>query len=596
MNDSLQTMRHSTAHLLAAAVLELWPDAKLGVGPVVENGFYYDLDPGITLTTNDLARLEKRMNIIKNRDESFHREDLPISQAITFFRERKQDYKVELLTDLLTKGTTTINGDESFDLNAAKPETASVYWTGKFADLCRGPHVATAKEIGVFKLTKIAGAYWRGNENNKQLQRVYGVAFASQAELDGYLKMQEEAEKRDHRKLGAELDLFTFSPLVGAGLPMFTPRGTILRRLLEDFVGLLNAKYGYERVWIPHITKIDLYKTSGHWEKFTDDIFHVRSKKSEDEFALKPMNCPHHTQIYASRPRSYRDLPIRYAENTTVYRDENTGQIQGLTRVRCITQDDAHIFCMPEQVEKEIANIYKIIKAYYKAFKMPVKIRLSVHDPKEMKKYLGDAALWEKAVASLKKFLADNKLDYSIGVGEAAFYGPKLDFMSIDAIGREWQLATAQLDFNLPERFKLEYTDTDGTKKRPVMIHRAILGSIERFMGVAIEHFAGAFPLWLSPTQVVIVPVAQEFAKASSKLAEMLKGEGMRVEVYDAKERVGYNIRRAIAMKTPYMLVVGEKEKTLKKITVRARGAAKEKTMALKPFIKKLKDEIIRNK
>ncbi len=596
MDENLAKMRHSAAHILAAAVMELWPNAKLGVGPVVDNGFYYDLDPGVTLTTNDLARLEKRMGMIIQRNEPFRREEMPIGQAITFFRERKQDFKVELLTDLLTKGTTAVREEEAQELDAKKPDTASVYWTGKFVDLCRGPHIATAKEVGAFKLTKIAGAYWRGNANNRQLQRVYGAVFATKADLEAYLKMQEEAEKRDHRKLGAELDLFVFSPLVGAGLPMFTPRGTMLRRTLEDFVFGLQSKYGFERVWIPHITKLDLYKTSGHAEKFTDDIFYVSSKKSEDQFAMKPMNCPHHTQIYASRPRSYRDLPIRYAENTTCYRDENTGQLAGLTRVRSLTQDDAHIFCTMEQVEKEVGNVYKVIKTFYKIFKMPLSVRLSTHDPKEMKKYLGGEAIWEKAVQTLKDILKQNKLEYTVGVGEAAFYGPKLDFMIKDAIGREWQLATAQLDFNLPERFQLEYTDTDGTKKRPVMIHRAILGSVERFLGIAIEHFAGAFPLWLSPTQVVIVPVAKEFAKASEKLAALLKEEGMRVDVYDAKERVGYNIRRAISLKTPYMLVVGEKEKSLKNLTVRARGSQTEKKMTTKQFIAKLKDDLAKNK
>lgn len=596
MDENIAKMRHSAAHVLAAAVMELWPTAKLGVGPVVENGFYYDIDPGVTLTTNDLARLEKRMGMIVQRKEPFRREEMPIGDAITFFRERKQDFKVELLTDLLTKGTTSVRAEEAQEVDADKPNTASIYWTGKFVDLCRGPHVETAKEIGVFKLTKIAGAYWRGDSNKPQLQRIYGVVFASQAELDAYLTMQAEAEKRDHRKLGSELDLFVFSPLVGSGLPMFTPRGTMLRRTLEDFVFGLQSKYGFERVWIPHITKLDLYKTSGHAEKFSDDIFYVSSKKSEDQFALKPMNCPHHTQIFASKPRSYRDLPIRYAENTTCYRDENTGQLAGLTRVRALTQDDAHIFCTMEQVQKEVGNVYKVIKTFYKIFKMPLTVRLSTHDPKEMSKYLGGEAIWTTAVDTLKGILKENKLDYTEGVGEAAFYGPKLDFMIKDAIGREWQLATAQLDFNLPERFQLEYTDTDGTKKRPVMIHRAILGSVERFLGIAIEHFAGAFPLWLSPTQVVIVPVAKEFAKASEKLAVMLKEEGMRVEVYDAKERVGYNIRRAISMKTPYMLVVGEKEKSLKKLTVRTRGMQTEKVMATGAFIKKLKDEIAKNK
>ncbi len=581
---------------MAAAIFELYPGAKFGVGPAVDNGFFYDVQTEKPLTEQDLLKIEKRMRMIISRRVPFRRDVMPIDEAISFFRERKQDFKVDLLVDLKTKGTTAVEGSEAEVFDAKKPEEVSVYWTGEFVDLCRGPHVADASEIGVFKLSKLAGAYWRGDAKRAQLTRIYGLVFNTQAELDAYQKMQEEAERRDHRKLGAELDLFTFSPLVGSGLPLFTPRGTILRRLLEDFVGKLNAKYHYERVWIPHITKSDLYKTSGHWDKFGDDIFHVSSKKSDDEFALKPMNCPHHTQIYASRPRSYRDLPIRYAENTTCYRDENTGQLAGLTRVRSLTQDDAHIFCTPDQVEKEIAGIYQIIKTYYKVFKMQLKIRLSVHDPKEMEKYLGGAAVWEKAVSTLKKFLADNKLEYELGVGEAAFYGPKLDFMSIDAIGREWQLATAQLDFNLPDRFSLEYADTDGTKKRPVMIHRAILGSVERFLGVAIEHFAGAFPTWLAPVQIAIVPVSKEFMSASKKLNELFLKEEMRVEIYDPSERVGYNIRKAITMKVPYMLVVGEKEKSLKKLTVRIRGQQTEKQMTLKQFIERVKKEIASNK
>ena len=457
-------MRHSAAHVLAAAVMELWPEAKLGVGPVVENGFYYDIDLGVTLTPNDLARLEKRMNRSLSANEPFRREEMPIADAITFFRERKQDLKVEFLTDLLTKGTTAVREDETQELDAAHPNTASIYWTGKFVDLCRGPHVATSKDIGVFKLTKIAGAYWRGNANNRQLQRIYGAVFQPPSNSTHILKCRKKRKSATIANLAPSLTFLFSRRLWVPACRMFTPRGTILRRLLEDFVASIQTKYGFERVWIPHITKTDLYKTSGHWEKFDDDIFYVSSKKSDDRFALKPMNCPHHTQIYASRLRSYRDLPIRYAENTTCYRDENTGQLAGLTRVRALTQDDAHIFCTMEQVETEIGNIYKVIKAFYKIFKMPLSVRLSTHDPKEMKKYLGGDALWEKAVNILKKVLKDNKLEYTVGVGEAASTDPSFDFIAKDAIGREWQLATAQLDFNLPERFKLEYTDSDGQR------------------------------------------------------------------------------------------------------------------------------------
>ncbi len=592
----IETIRHSTAHLMAAAISQLFPETKLGVGPAIENGFFYDLALPRALTPQDLLKIEKRMREIVSRKEPYVREDMPIDQAIALFADMGQTFKVELLKDLKEKGTTKVRPEESGDVDAAHPDTVSVYRTGKFLDLCRGPHVDTTKDLGVFKLTKIAGAYWRGDEKNPQLTRVYGLVFATQEELDAHLKMLEEAEKRDHRKLGAELDLIAFSPLIGSGLPLFTPRGTLLRRALEEFVESLQTKYGFARVWIPHITKSDLYKTSGHWDKFEDDLFHVSSKKSEEEFVLKPMNCPHHTQIFASRPRSYRDLPIRYAENTTVYRDENTGQLAGLTRVRCITQDDAHIFCTMAEAKKEIQNVYQVIKTFYKGFGMPLRIRLSVRDPHKPEKYLGGDAAWNQAEAALKEILAGYKLDYTVGEGEAAFYGPKLDFIAKDAIGREWQLATIQLDFNQPERFQLEYTDADGTKKRPVMIHRAILGSVERFLGILIEHYAGAFPTWLAPVQVAIVPVGKAHVRPGMKLEKMLQAAGIRAECDGANESVGYKIRKAEKAKVPYMLVVGDKEKTLKKLTVRARGSEKQSLMSPKSFITRLQKEIAAHK
>ncbi len=588
----IDTVRHSTAHLLAAAVMELYPGTKLGVGPVVEHGFFYDLQTPQPITAGDLPRIEKRMRKIAERGEAYAREEMPLDQAIAFFTEMGQPYKVELLTDLKEKGTTKIKAEEAQDVDAARPDVASVYRTGKFVDLCRGPHVATTRDLGAFSLTKVAGAYWRGDEKNPQLTRIYGLAFATQEELDAHRKMLEEAEKRDHRKLGAELDLFVYSPLVGSGLPLFTPRGTMLRRALEEFVASLQTKYGYKRVWIPHITKADLYRTSGHWDKFEDDLFHVSSKKSDERFVLKPMNCPHHTQIYASRPRSYRDLPIRYAENTTVYRDENTGQLAGLTRVRAITQDDAHFFCTPEQAEKEIQNVYRVIKSFYKVFKMPLRVQLSVRDPQKPEKYLGGDEVWTMAEGTLKDVLKKNKVDYDIGEGDAAFYGPKLDFIATDAIGRTWQLATIQLDFNQPERFGLEYTAADGTKKRPVMVHRAILGSVERFLGILIEHYAGAFPTWLAPVQVAVIPVGKGHLKAAAKLAKMLAEAGIRAEDDDANESVGYKIRKAEKAKVPYMLVVGDKEKALKKVTVRKRGEQAQKTMMLGAFVKKVQKEI----
>lgn len=594
MNKSIKypidTIRHSTAHLLAAAVLELYPKTKLGVGPVIENGFFYDFDvrdaedKQIKLTPADLLRIDKRMRELAKGGADFQPEEMPLEAAIKFFSDHGQDFKVELLRDLKTRGTTRVSVEEIQDINQEKPEAVSIYWTGNFVDLCRGPHIGNTRDLGAWKLTSLAGAYWRGHEANPQLQRIYGLAFTSQEELDAYTKMLAEAEKRDHRKIGKELGLFTFSELIGAGLPLFTPRGAFLRRALEQFVLELQEPLGYERTWIPHITKSALYATSGHLEKFTDDLFYVQSKKSADEFVLKPMNCPHHTQIYASTPRSYRDLPIRFSEVTTVYRDENTGQLQGLTRVRSLTQDDAHIFCTPDQVRTEVTKIYKVISKFYKVFKMPLRARLSLHDEAHPEKYLGDKKIWGKAETVLDNLLREFKIKYEEARGEAAFYGPKIDFIASDAIGREWQLATIQLDFNLPERFNLAYVDKDGKEKRPVMIHRAILGSVERFLGVLIEHFAGAFPLWLSPVQVTIIPVGTRHFASARKLGKLLSQSCIRTEVDEARETVGYKIRKAEKQKVPYMLVIGDKEMSLKTVAVRRRGQTKvQKMMLLDP-------------
>ncbi len=584
--SQVDKQRHSAAHILAAAVMELYPEAKLGVGPAIENGFYYDIAVTTPITTQDLAKIEKRMRKIIQRNEEFRREEMSIDEAIKFFQERNQDFKVELLKDLKEKGTTSMSEEEQQDAGGSADE-ASVYWTGDFVDLCRGPHMERSKEIGgAFKLTKVAGAYWRGDADNEMLQRIYGLLFETQEELDAHLKMLEEADKRDHRKLGQELDLFCFSPLVGSGLPMFTERGCVLREELEKFVTSLQEPFGYKRVRIPHIAKTDLYKTSGHWDKFEDDLFHVRSKKTDSEFVLKPMNCPHHTQIFASQPRSYRDLPIKMAEVTMVYRDENTGQLQGLSRVRSITQDDAHVFCTMEQVEEEVRIVQNVISDFYAAFEMPLRVRLSVRDPENPGAYLGGDDVWNRSEELLKQALKNDGIeDYEIGIGEAAFYGPKLDFIAKDAIGREWQLATCQLDFNLPERFKLEYTGEDGEKHQPVMIHRAVLGSKERFIAILIEHFAGAFPAWLAPTQVQLIPVGKDHHEACDKLRDQLEEAGLRVGYDQVRETVGYQIRKAEKMKVPYMLVIGDKEKTLKNLNVRIRGQENEQKMALKKFI-----------
>ena len=497
--QELEHYRHSLAHLLAAAVLEMYPDAKRTIGPAIEDGFYYDFEFSTPISETELPKIEKRMRKILTTWKSFERIDVSADEARKEFSDNP--YKTELINEFSKDG-----------------QSLTFYKSGNYLDLCRGGHIENPKDIDpeAFKLTKLAGAYWRGDENNAQLTRIYGVAFETKEHLDAHLTMLEEAKRRDHRKLGVELDLFAFSPLVGPGLPLFTPRGTILREQIVNFVWSLMKPYGYARVNIPHMAKSDLYKTSGHWDKFADDIFHVSSKKSDDAFVLKPMNCPHHTQIYASRVRSYRDLPLRFSEVTTVYRDENTGQLQGLSRVRSITQDDAHVFCRMDQVKTEALAIYDIITKFYKAFDMPLRIRLSVNDPEKPEAYLGGAEVWDNAVGMLKELLGDLGQDYETGVGEAAFYGPKIDFIAKDAIGREWQLATIQLDFNLPERFELEYVDSDNAKKRPVMIHRAILGSVERFIGVMIEHYAGAFPMWLSESALELATLERLRRSAQS--------------------------------------------------------------------------------
>jgi threonyl-tRNA synthetase len=588
----LETRRHSAAHVMAAAIKRLFPDVKLGVGPVVENGFYYDIDIGRAVTPDDLDAIAKEMKKLVKENPSFEREELPIDDAIALFDKMGQSYKVELLRDLKTKGTTKLSVEEAGDLDPANVSRVSVYRTGDFLDLCRGPHVEKVKEIGAWKIDKVSGAYWRGNQENPQMQRIYGLCFTTQDDLDAFMKMREEAEKRDHRKLGAELDLFAFSPLVGSGLPLFTPRGVMVRQLIVDFVWELMQVYGYERVWIPHLAKVDLYKTSGHWDKFEDDLFHVSSKKTDEAFVLKPMNCPHHTQIYASRPRSYRDLPLRYSEVTTVYRDENTGQLQGLSRVRSITQDDAHVFCRRDQIHAEALGMYRIIEGFYAAFGMPLRVRLSVRDPQHPEKYLGDDALWNEAERTLSDLMKEVGREVELGEGEAAFYGPKLDFIAKDAIGREWQLATIQLDFVQPERFGLEYADTEGSKSRPVMIHRAILGSVERFLGILIEHYAGAFPTWLSPVQIAILPVADRHNAFAFELAKELRGHGFRVEVDDSVESVGKKIRSAEKAKNPTMLVVGDKEAAGEPLTVRRYGQAEQQSITKEDLIEQLKTEV----
>lgn len=581
-NYPIETIRHSTAHVLAAAVLELFPGTKLGVGPVIENGFFYDVDLPRAISSQDLLKIEKRMHAIVARNEAFRREEMPIDAAIEYFKKLEQPMKVALLVDLKTKGTTSVRPEEAQDVDPSRSAVVSVYHTGKFVDLCRGPHVATTKDLAVFKLTKIAGAYWRGSEKNKQLTRIYGLAFSSASELADYLRILEEAEKRDHRKLGAELGLFAIIDEVGPGLPLFYPRGALLRRLVEGFLSRLQESKGYQEIWIPHITKAKLYEISGHLQKY-DALYPPMELPDEAMYYLKPMNCPHFMMLYKEQPKSYRDLPLRWTATTTVYRYEKSGELAGLLRVRGLTQDDCHVFAAPDQIEHEIDLMLDMVKATYRAFKFDdFHVRISLHDPKNREKYIGDPPVWERSEATLKRLVGRRKWKHEVAIGEAAFYGPKLDFIVRDAIGREWQLSTIQLDMNLTERFGLEYVNAENGKSRPVVIHRAILGSTERFLGILIEHFAGAFPVWLAPVQAAIIPVGKDHIRAAEKLERLLTSAGVRALANVSRDTVGYKIRLAEKQKIPYMLVVGDKEKSLKKLSVRIRGVQKLKAMTVK--------------
>jgi threonyl-tRNA synthetase len=548
----LLRMRHSTAHIMAQAVQRLFPGTKFGIGPAIEDGFYYDFDSPHQFSPEDFPAIEAEMRKIVKADYPFVPSEVPREDARRYFADRNEVYKVDLI-DRFPEG-----------------ERVTFYTDGDFVDLCAGPHVAGTGKVGAFKLRSVAGAYWHGDEHNPMLQRIYGVAFPTAAEVDAYFVHQEELKRRDHRRLGQELDLFTFSDLVGSGLPLFTPKGTLLRQLLEEFVQSLQEPLGYRRVTIPHITKSELYKVSGHWEKFREDLFHVSGKSAED-FVLKPMNCPHHTQIYASRQRSYRDLPLRFSEVTMVYRDELPGTLQGLARVRAITQDDAHVFCRPDQVMDETLKIYGLVQDFYRPFGMALDVRLSLWDPAHPEKYLGGSEVWQRSQEQLREVLRLKGASWTEDVGEAAFYGPKIDFIATDALGRAWQLATIQLDFNLPERFDLSYITSEGTPARPVMLHRAILGAVERFMAILIEHFAGAFPLWLSPVQAVVIPIADRHNDYAEQVAADLRASGLRVDVDSRREGMRAKIRDAQLQKTPYMLVVGDKEAEAGQVAVRAR-------------------------
>ena len=593
MNDEqLHAMRHSLAHITAAAVQRLWPEAKFGVGPVVENGFYYDIDLGERkISEANFAKIEKTMRGIIEYGDDFEKFEMPIDQAIDWAHENKQPYKQELLNDLKRAGTTIAKDLDVNELGLAADsesavENVSFYKNGNFVDLCRGPHVANTKDVGAFKLLRVAGAYWRGSEKNPQMQRLYGVAFATQEELDDYLEKLEQAKQRDHRKLGKELDLYTMSPLVGAGLPLFTPRGTVLRDVLAQYSNQLRQAHGFEKVWTPHITKTELYETSGHWAKFGDELFLVTSQETSDKMALKPMNCPHHTQIYASKPRSYRDMPVRFLETTTDYRDEKTGELGGLNRVRSLTQDDSHVFCRHDQIETEINSLLAAARELYSSIEMQLHVRLSYRD--ESDGYLGDQQLWQSAQQQLKAAVEANELDFFEQDGEAAFYGPKIDFMATDAIGREHQVATVQLDFVQPERFGLEYTDTDSKAQTPVMIHCALLGSIERFMSVFIEHTAGWFPLWAAPEQIRILTIndtvldyVEEITSVLSAtvLMKPVRYNELRYSVDSRNESLGKKIREATSWKIPVQLIIGPKDKESREVSVRTQNGEEKVTL-----------------
>jgi len=600
--EELKSMRHSLAHIMAQAIQHLWPQAKFGVGPAIDNGFYYDiyLDNG-TISEADLPKIEEEMRKIVAANYPFERRDVSVEEAIDWAIKGDQSFKVELLNDLKRSGTTVASelaGEKmgSVSDSDSKVETVSLYSQGDYTDLCRGGHVDSTGKVGAFKLTKTAGAYWRGNENNPQMQRIYGVAFATQEELDEYLNRLEIAKQRDHRKLGKELDLYTTSPLVGIGLPLFTPRGTILRDIVAQYSNQLRQKFGFEKVWTPHITKKDLYETSGHWAKFGEELFLVKSQETSDEMALKPMNCPHHTQIFASRPRSYRDMPVRYLETTTDYRDEKTGELGGLNRVRSLTQDDSHIFCRTDQIEGEINNLLSAARELYGSINMRLRVRLSYRD--ESDSYLGDLSLWDSAQNQLKSAVEKVGLDYFEQEGEAAFYGPKIDFMATDAIGREHQVATVQLDFVQPQRFGLEYADNDGNFTTPVMIHCALLGSVERFLSVFIEHTGGWFPFWAVPEQVRILTINDTVLEYVDKittilsditLMEPVRYNDVRFTIDSRNESLGKKIREATSMKIPVQLIVGPKDMEANEVSVRTQsGEEKISLEQLAEYIKSL--------
>jgi threonyl-tRNA synthetase len=570
----LQRMRHSTAHVMAEAVLELFPDAQLGIGPAIEDGFYYDFDLPRALTPEDLPDIEQRMRRIVAGKYTFNRDRWPREKALEYFSAHNQPYKVELIENL--------------------PDAeVGIYTQDTFLDLCRGPHVQNTSEIGPIKLMRVAGAYWRGDEHRPMLQRIYGTAWFTQEELDQYLWRLEEAMKRDHRKLGRELKLFYLSDELPAGVPMFYPRGEMLRHLMETYVRETQEKYGYQHVWTSHLGKVHLYKTSRHWYTYRENMFPIMKGEQEssedDAYILKPMNCPHHIILYKSQMHSYRELPVRYAEFATLYRYEKAGTLTGLARVRSLTQDDAHVFMRPDQVQDEFNNAINLTLEVFETYGLTdYWVRLSLRDPMKAEEYIGSEEVWNTAEADLRSAAERRGIAYEVGIGEAAFYGPKVDFMVRDALGREWQCSTIQLDFNQPENFELEYIGEDGQPHRPVMIHRAVTGSTERFMALLIEHYAGAFPVWISPVQAMVIPIADRHIEYAGKVLQKLKAAGIRAEVDARGERMNAKIRDAQMQKIPYMLVVGDKEAAAEAVSVRLRTNVDLKSLPLAQFIERV--------
>jgi threonyl-tRNA synthetase len=566
--DGKSTMWHSSAHLMAEALEFYYPGIKLAIGPPITNGYYYDVDfMDYTFKEEDLPKIEEKMKELAKQKNPFVRKEVSKEEALAYFTEKEDPYKLELIQDL--------------------PDGSITFYTqGNFTDLCRGPHIPDTGFIKAVKLMSIAGAYWRGDENNKQLTRVYGITFPKQAELTEYLEKVEEAKRRDHRKLGKELELFTFSQKVGSGLPLWLPKGAALRERLENFLKRAQRKAGYEQVITPHIGNKDLYVTSGHYEKYGADSFQpIKTPDPNEEFLLKPMNCPHHCEIFKSKPRSYKDLPARFAEFGTVYRYEQSGELHGLTRVRGFTQDDAHIFCTQDQVKDEFKKVIDLVLYIFKTLDFQnFKAQISLRDPENPTKYIGTDENWAKAENAIIEAAAEKNLPTVVELGEAAFYGPKLDFMVQDALGREWQLGTIQVDYNLPERFELEYTGADNQKHRPVMIHRAPFGSMERFVAVLLEHCAGDFPLWLTTEQVAILPISDKYNDYAKDVLELLNNSDIRGFVDDRNEKIGKKIREAELKKIPFMLVVGEKEAEEKQVSVRQRGEGDKGSMAVDAF------------